>query len=783
MATLAELLIKVGVDADELDSGMDGAARDVDQSFSKIEGSADQAGKAIDDAGDRASRAFTGVEGDLDRAGNALKGVGADADRAGTKIGQAGKEGGDGFASGLTSSLGGLGSKLSSSAGDALEDLKGEFAIGGAAAGAVLIASAAEAIDREKGSDQIAARLNLTAEQSAAAGRAAGNLYAGAWGDSVGHVNEAIDAVFSSLGDSLGPADDALEKTTAKALDLATGFGVDVVEATGIAGFAIESGLAKDADHAFDLMIASMQRMPASMREELFPAVEEYGTFLHNLGFTGEEAFGLLANASREGSFGIDKTADALKELTIRATDMSTTSVEAFEAAGLDADKMAARFLEGGDSAKGALDDLIEGLLGIKDPVERSNAAIGLFGTPLEDLSVSEIPQFLEGLTGIDSALGNVDGTAEQFGNTLNDNLGTRLESVKRKGIDALVSAAEQYLLPALEAVIGFAEAHPVAFQVMAIAVGALAVGFLALAVAAGVATLAAAPWIGTALLVAAVVAGIIFVVGLLIAFWPELSAAAGAAWDFVFQKGRTVFNWVRDNWPLLLTILTGPFGAAVWIITSHWDKIWGAGKAVFSWVRSNWPLLLAILTAPIGLAVLAIIRNFDKIVSFARGLPGKIKSGIGSLASLLVSAGGDLIRGLINGIKNMAGAAVDAAKNVVGSAVDGAKSLLGIGSPSKVFMEIGEDTMAGWRIGLDDTSPTIEHSVVAAAERLTRAAAHDPLSVNDFRSPRVSGLGQMEPGDRPIIFNVAGSIRSDQELIGLMRDALNHGGLRGAIR
>jgi phage-related protein len=54
-------------------------------------------------------------------------------------------------------------------------------------------------------------------------------------------------------------------------------------------------------------------------------------------------------------------------------------------------------------------------------------------------------------------------------------------------------------------------------------------------------------------------------------------------------------------------------------------DGILGVVTGVFNWVRDNWPLLLAIITGPFGLAVLFITRNWDAIVDFVTGIPRRI--------------------------------------------------------------------------------------------------------------------------------------------------------------
>jgi phage-related protein len=53
-------------------------------------------------------------------------------------------------------------------------------------------------------------------------------------------------------------------------------------------------------------------------------------------------------------------------------------------------------------------------------------------------------------------------------------------------------------------------------------------------------------------------------------------------AFRAVLSAAQAVFGWIKDNWPLLLGILTGPFGLAVALIIKNWDKVKAAGAAVF---------------------------------------------------------------------------------------------------------------------------------------------------------------------------------------------------------
>ncbi|ORJ50990.1 phage tail tape measure protein [Kluyvera intermedia] len=236
-------------------------------------------------------------------------------------------------------------------------------------------------------------------------------------------ITDAVSAVRSTLG-TLGNVGEAeLTRITRKALDMQTAFGTDTTESIQIAAIMMKNGLAASSDQAMDLIVSGMQRVSTEMRGELPEILHEYSTHFRNMGFTGAEAMSLLVDMSKQGKFALDKTGDAIKEFSIRGSDMSKNSVAAYKQIGLDAKKMSTDIASGGAKARVAMQKTATGLLKIKNPAERANAAIALFGTPVEDLSVDQIPKFLAALAGTKNQLGDVSGAADAMGNTLRDNL------------------------------------------------------------------------------------------------------------------------------------------------------------------------------------------------------------------------------------------------------------------------------------------------------------------------------------------------------------------------
>lgn len=80
---------------------------------------------------------------------------------------------------------------------------------------------------------------------------------------------------------------------------------------------------------------------------------------------------------------------------------------------------------------------------------------------------------------------------------------------------------------------------------------------------------------------------------------------------------------------------------------------------------------------------------------------------------------GTNFVNGLIQGIKDGVGRAVQAAKDLAGSVVDGAKSMLGIHSPSKVMAQLGGHTATGFAQGIaaaNDNVSSAANGMAAAA-------------------------------------------------------------------
>ena len=144
-------------------------------------------------------------------------------------------------------------------------------------------------------------------------------------------------------------------------------------------------------------------------------------------------------------------------------------------------------------------------------------------------------------------------------------------------------------------------------------------IAMLAGAVATGVMT--AAQWALNVALTANPIGLIIVGIAALIAI---LVAVGYAVWRFrdeIVDAFQFVLGWVRDNWPLLLAILTGPFGLAVYAIIRYKDQIIGIVTDLVDKIKEIWPDSLGDVLGGVGNAV----GKVGNVLGFAEGgeVPG----------------------------------------------------------------------------------------------------------------------------------------------------------------
>lgn len=500
-------------------------------------------------------------------------------------------------------------------------------------------------------------------------------------------IGSAVAAVKSTLGD-VGSAE--LERASRQAMDLAAVMGGDVAEHVQTVGILMQNGLAKSSDEAFDLITAGLQNVSAQMRGEMPEILHEYSTHFRGMGFTGAETMNLLVAMAKQGKFALDKTGDAIKEFSIRGSDMSKSSKEAYETLGLSAEQMSAAIAGGGEGARKALQQTAKGLLAIKDPAERANTAIALFGTPVEDLAVDQIPAFLQALSGSADNLGTVAGAAGQLGKTLRDNLAGDVEALSGSWSELNATLMDGHNGPLRQMVQGitrmvadtrrWAQANPA----LASGLVKLAVGFGMLVAAGGALTLVLASVLGPFAMVRYGLAMIGIKTLPLLGLLPKLGAAIKAVGSAL---------WVLAANPIVLIIaaIAAAIALAAYVIWKNWDTLGPKFAALWAGIKAT----------------------FSHAMDWFATLPTRF-----------FQFGADILIGMANGITSALGSVKTAITGAGEATIGWFKEKLGIHSPSRVFAELGGYTMQGLDQGLTAGQAGPLKTIAGMGKQLAAAGA-----------------------------------------------------------
>lgn len=248
---------------------------------------------------------------------------------------------------------------------------------------------------------------------------------------------------------------------------------------------------------------------------------------------------------------------------------------------------------------------------------------------------------------------------------------------------------------------IAFLTRFPGVAAAVVVVLGALAVAFAPIPIA-----------------IAAVIAAVVALATLVAARFPQIKAIA-----------QNVWNWIKDHWHLLVTILTGPFGAAIGFIIKHWKSIKNG-----------------------------IVSGAQAVFDFVRSIPGKITDALGDLGSLLLSAGRSVIEGLKNGIINAVPGLRGTLSWVSGLIPEGKGPLR---EDRRLLQPAGRAIMGGLVGGIESQQRQLLDTLAGVSSQIARAdmAGHPGAMAG---SPRAMGGRRGRGGDQVTVRLVVDGADSD---------------------
>jgi len=175
-----------------------------------------------------------------------------------------------------------------------------------------------------------------------------------------------------------------------------------------------------------------------------------------------------------------------------------------------------------------------------------------------------------------------------------------------------------------------------------------------------------------------------------------ETSALIRGIWQYIQDAIKFAMDTILSILDIAMAVLSGDWQAA-------WDGVLSIVSGVWELLKSLWSNVLSNLWA--------LIKNVDW-------------GGLGS----------SIIHGIAAGISAAAGAIGSALLGAVTSAWQSAKNFLGINSPSKLFAEMGRQTMTGMAAGITGASYMPANAAVGAMSNTYTNAYH--FNINGAQSP-----------------------------------------------
>lgn len=587
---------------------------------------------------------------------------------------------------------------------------------GGIAAG--LLAGLDEAMDQQQATANLAAQLGSDPESTKKLGEAAGKIYSDGYGESIESANDALKNLWQQGLVPAGSTADEMSNISEQAMSVATVLGEDVGPVANAVAQMLKTGMAKNAQEAFDVITRGAQ-VGGNKAEDLLDTFNEYSTSFRNLGIDGQTAMGLISQGLQGGARDSDQVADALKEFSLVASQGGSTVDATYKSLGLSGKQISKDVAAGGDQAKAALDKTLDALGKMPASVDRANAVKNLFGGPGEDLGAA---LFSLNVGEAADSLGQVSGAAKAAGDQMSDTASNNIKMFERSLTQSIVNVLGSKVIPALT---GFAEsmqpvvgwAKDTVKWVMAnrepitIVAGVITAIMLPALVQWGVtATISAAANVAAWLSSSASATG--GAATQVLASWAVVGGWVKAGAQAVISAAVTVGAWVvmaaesmvsaaimAAAWliamgpvPLIIAAILGLVALVVlnWQTVVDWTKTaWNATWAAIKWVIdaivwaflhftgpgiliNHWRDIMNFTTTAFDYVSNKVSSAVDAVVNFVKGLPGRISAAGSSLLSAGQNLGTRIIDGIKNGLSKLGGFASSLAA-VVTSATKGA--------------------------------------------------------------------------------------------------------------
>lgn len=332
----------------------------------------------------------------------------------------------------------------------------------GLAAGAALAQAIGEGLQIKQDMANTQAKFGLDEETMEKVGKAAGESYKAAFGESIQGQSEIIAQGIQSGFISMKSTTAEMAAFANEVDTVNTLLGGETEQTLMAVNSLVKSGMVPNAKVALDLITKAAQGNHA-MVDDLTDSLKEYSAGWKQTGFSAEFNLGLISQSMELGSDNTDRASDAIREFGRRLyeeTDTIKETLDGLDGLGESTESLMDKFKKGGPEAEQAFDTVFDAIRKIEDPLDRANAAQALLGDTAGDF-INVFTQWdpSEAIKKMEDWEGATKNAADIMGGTGQASLTSAMRSIEVVGNDVKVALAEAFG-PTLEKVAAWVSEH-----------------------------------------------------------------------------------------------------------------------------------------------------------------------------------------------------------------------------------------------------------------------------------------------------------------------------------
>jgi TP901 family phage tail tape measure protein len=226
---------------------------------------------------------------------------------------------------------------------------------------------------------------------------------------------------------------------------------------------------------------------------------------------------------------------------------------------------------------------------------------------------------------------------------------------------------------------------------------------------------------------------------GLITGLWNGLKSMASSVWNWVKGLGtkilETILEFVLRMGSAGRSLLTGLWNGIKTGAVAVWNFFKGLPGTIWGWVKGAGSWLWETGSKLLKGAWEGIKSGFSAVQTWFLGLPGKIWGFVKDAGKWLLDTGKALLEGLWNGITGAASWLWDKVVGWLEGLWDDITGWFEIGSPSKLFMRLGQYLMQGFAKGIQGSAKQVNAAM--------NTMANDLLNKNADWQKKVANLYQ----------------------------------------